>query len=227
MTLLLAALLAFCCTSSVWGGLLVTTIETDLVKGDCSVNGTGIHLNHWAEGVSYSNSKTEDGYLAIEYNGHTAYCCRVPKVDYESQYPCTTPPPPPPKCPTGYEEFEGKCYLFAIKSSGWADARKACELLDSHLARPDASANAFIVRKIKNSGHDFWFDLNDRNSTDMVYTNSLAPEFVDWAEGEPNNHFSIMFGSEDCAAYDSEKGFKWNDENCDSELRFICERNLV
>jgi len=227
MSPIVASLLALCLTPTVLGGYLSTMVETDLVAGDCTTDGSGMALNHWIEGVAYSTTKSAEtgGYLAVEYHGDSAMCCVLPELDLQNGHPCTTPPPPPPQCPQYWEQNNGKCFFFHHKKVDWAAAKASCESLDSTLARPDALTNEFIAQTIANTAADFWFDLNKNNSTEFSWTNSLVPTFTDWAAGEPNN-YDFFGGEENCAQYGWLKDFKWNDEGCHNTARYICQRDL-
>lgn len=48
-------------------------------------------------------------------------------------------------------------------------------------------------------------------------------DFTDWASGEPNN----ADGDENCVDLSHENGFKWNDNSCDVEHRFVCEEDVL
>jgi len=226
MFLLFSVCVAATCAWQAQAGFLIKAIETDLVSGDCSSNGTGVHLDLWTEGVSYSNSATEDGYLAIEYNGTTAYCCWVPELDLTNEFPCTTPPSPPPSCPDGFEQFEGNCFMFSSRRSSWGEARKFCTGKGGYLARPDTVANFFIIGSIKNTKLDHWFDLNKKNIDKWQYSDRSKPKQKYWAAGKPHTSMLGLLGKEECVAYDHKKEFMWSNYKCTDKKRFICEAKL-
>ncbi|XP_062613584.1 C-type lectin lectoxin-Thr1-like [Saccostrea cucullata] len=43
--------------------------------------------------------------------------------------------------------------------------------------------------------------------------------FTFWAQGEPND----FRGNEDCLEFAEDKGWWWNDNNCEATMSFLCE----
>jgi len=97
------------------------------------------------------------------------------------------------------------------------------------LARPYTRAiNDFIYNKIRRTGVNYWFDLNDRSSEDtFTYTNGRRPSFQNWESGEPNNGGWWTTAVEDCVAYDEDDDYKWNDQGCGKKFRYVCQMDAI
>ena len=60
---------------------------------------------------------------------------------------------------------------------------------------------------------------------DWKWSSVASPvEYLNWADGEPNNHFSLIYGSEECVEIEDSSG-EWNDENCDSLRPYVCQKS--
>lgn len=68
----------------------------------------------------------------------------------------------------------------------------------------------------------FWLGGTDiQNEGDWIWTSSqTVVTFDDWTVDAPNNRF----GNEHCLAIRKLNGFQWNDDDCSSSFRFICEK---
>jgi len=74
--------------------------------------------------------------------------------------------------------------------------------------RYDPTTESQFVWKIQHyAGHNLGVH-------EMNYTN--------WLSGEPNNYR----GNESCISVVTTSGNKWNDENCDQELCFVCDSHI-
>jgi len=97
------------------------------------------------------------------------------------------------------------------------------------LARPITwQINYFIINKIKKTGQNYWFDLNDRSKEGRyTYTNGKAPTYKYWEGGEPNNGGWWSTRQEDCIAYDEDDSYKWNDRGCSNKHRYVCQMDAI
>jgi len=150
-------------------------------------------------------------------------------------HPTTTPAPttaPAPTCPINFllHSASSQCFYFSRNPRTWEEAERSCKLMGSGvtLARPDSvSQNQFLVSQMKKKpGHNWWFDLNDRRSEGfMRFSNGAKPSFNTWpwASGEPNDYMGWLYGGEDCVMYTEDSYYKWNDEDCDDEARYVCQ----
>ncbi|MGB1275381.1 MAG: lectin-like protein [Nannocystaceae bacterium] len=114
-------------------------------------------------------------------------------------------------------EFDGSVYFFCDFNERWQDARDYCSEafgvdLVSIAKEPE---DTFIKDNIGFAGR--WIGANDLDEEDAwQWVDGSDFDFDDWGWGQPAN----WVGNEDCAQANSNR---WEAENCDSDLRFICE----
>ncbi|XP_060071321.1 perlucin-like [Ylistrum balloti] len=134
-------------------------------------------------------------------------------------------------CPDGFVAHDTSCYLFSILRVSWIQAMKICAVHGGELATVEsAEEELFLESYLKTT----WVSYNHTDGiwlggTDLLVENewmwavSKEPitDYVRWAPGEPN---SINRHGEDCLDFLPHKSFLWNDENCASQLNFVCER---
>ena len=68
---------------------------------------------------------------------------------------------------------------------------------------------------------DFWIGLTD-DSLEGKWEwlpSGATPSYTEWAPGQPDNGHN-----EDCALMSRSKDYHWNDDQCDNNHHFICER---
>ncbi|CAG5122283.1 unnamed protein product, partial [Candidula unifasciata] len=68
----------------------------------------------------------------------------------------------------------------------------------------------------------YWIGLNDRRTegTYVWLDDRTKANFTRWNTGAPNN----SNGNENCVVVDSNKGDRWDDLDCNTTNRFICQR---
>ena len=65
---------------------------------------------------------------------------------------------------------------------------------------------------------------DSENREDWVWSDGAPWSYINWAEGEPNNHLGR---NEDCALIYPDFGKKWNDFPCSSETTFVCKKGSM
>ncbi|MBF0337715.1 MAG: C-type lectin domain-containing protein [Nitrospirae bacterium] len=109
-------------------------------------------------------------------------------------------------------------------SRTWSDAKVYCESIGGHLATvTSASENQYLLDNFcssdsSNIGKDrCWLGATDTGSEgSWKWITGETWSFTDWDSGEPNNQGGI----ENCLVY---KQNKWNDTECTSTYRSLCE----
>ncbi|XP_035661638.1 CD209 antigen-like protein C [Branchiostoma floridae] len=131
-------------------------------------------------------------------------------------------------CPSGYVQFQNRCFNFSTESKNYNDARLSCKAAGGHLAMPkDNATNAFLVEQINvmypnGSSGSVWFGLADREEEgSFVWEDGtpLGTGWNNWNQGEPNNQHS----REDCVEWRAKYGYKWNDVRCFTVHKYVCE----
>jgi len=149
---------------------------------------------------------------------------------------CTTPVVVPNGCTA--KTFEDHTYLFCTNSRSWGAARSVCLDAKMDLAVIGSNAESDFV---KGNG-DSWFGGNDLGNErtwrapvlgNAQNNNGANLGFTRWNQGEPSNTercdgldiFVSCLGrrsDEDCGMVLNDG--KWNDADCDNNLRYVCEQ---
>ncbi|PFX30431.1 Macrophage mannose receptor 1 [Stylophora pistillata] len=233
-----------------WIGLTDERNESQFVWSDGTPFKSSVY-NNWKSGEPNDPDGAQDCvelYLR-HWNDDScknqySYICERPKGVYEITMKPLTPrrvPMPtsntsspaissefnilaPISCPIGWEYYGSSCYKFSSLRKKWTDAAKDCRALGGHLVKiDDSDEQHFISFKQSKSHRTRWIGLNDlavegsfRWEADKTLVN-----YTYWATNEPNN----FAGSEDCVVvWAFSSGGKWNDDYCDSENYYICEK---
>ncbi|XP_035697843.1 perlucin-like protein [Branchiostoma floridae] len=127
-------------------------------------------------------------------------------------------------CPSGYVQFENRCFNFSTDKKTYTDARSACHAAGGRLAMPkDQLTNDFLVNEVWTryiSPYIAWFGLTDqvREGTWVWEDGTPLVGWSDWAPGEPDNYFNS-----DCAGWGSRSGLKWIDAESRINAYYVCE----
>ncbi|CAG2199728.1 unnamed protein product [Mytilus edulis] len=126
-------------------------------------------------------------------------------------------------CQIGWIQYETKCYFFSDSERTWNDAKIICENKDGMLAEVKSSCEKDFLKTTATAfALSFWLGGTDiQNEGDWIWASSQTVlTFDDWTVDAPNNRF----GNEHCLAIRKLNGFQWNDDDCSSSFRFICEK---
>uniref|UniRef100_A0A8B9R6L2 C-type lectin domain-containing protein n=1 Tax=Anas platyrhynchos TaxID=8839 RepID=A0A8B9R6L2_ANAPL len=116
------------------------------------------------------------------------------------------------RCPAGWLQFAGTCYLFSTDAKPWMEAKDSCAGLGGQLA---------IVNSELENTRVFWLGLSDMHKEgDWQWVDGRSLSLSFWGSGEPNN---VGQHGEDCATVSS-RGL-WNDATCSGAEAWICERS--
>ena len=125
------------------------------------------------------------------------------------------------ECPDWTEVWWGSArYLITATPRTWANARAHCQAAGADLLVLDSAAEqAWLWANAPGvAGHDWWLGLTDLAvEGTFEWVDGSVPGYTAFAGGEPND----WGGNEDCTELWSNG--TWNDLNCESTLRAICE----
>jgi hypothetical protein len=128
-------------------------------------------------------------------------------------------------CPKGTYEWQGKCYYFEKKPTGFPEAEAKCNTLGGHLPSiHDGFTNALITEHARDnfgknaSTVDFWIGLsNIVTPTNLSWIDGTAVDFSDWDKKQPGN-----FGPNSCGAITLKNGL-WRVNSCFGMKMYVCE----
>jgi len=114
----------------------------------------------------------------------------------------TTPTSPPPSCSSGWQEFEGACYIYKAERRTWEEVSAACQ----HL-HPGAE----LTSVTNSQENEFLLNL----------INGSAPwSYTNWASGNPDNYPDWH-----CVGMSYSDGLLYN-HPCTSTYRSLCKYRL-
>ena len=118
----------------------------------------------------------------------------------------------------------GHSYTFVPTPKTWDDANQSCFNAGLQLVSiKDATEDAWLLAKQRDplvgGGGAFWFGYTDKFIESVWgWDDGMGNGYVNWQAGEPNNQ-----NNEDCGQGNGFSNGKWNDLNCNNQLKFICE----
>ncbi|XP_052763180.1 perlucin-like [Mya arenaria] len=126
-------------------------------------------------------------------------------------------------CPDNWLSYEGSCYYFHHTKTSFVEAEHSCQNLESNLVHVNNVQERDFLRDHLNHQLPvayWWMGLSDDDIEGQFrWTDNQPLTFTDWFPGEPNN----ANGVEDCAMFDHNHNFKWNDVACNQQYFSICE----
>nr|XP_020635056.1 hepatic lectin-like [Pogona vitticeps] len=121
-----------------------------------------------------------------------------------------------------WKYFHGGCYYFAIEQVIWDTAKTHCEEKNSSLVViQDKSEQNFLQSRTR--GGRYWIGLHDKDTEGewrWIDGTNYRTNFKNWKQGQPTDYAS----NEDCAEINIVG--EWNDENCNTQNFYVCEKPL-
>ncbi|XP_062600483.1 C-type lectin lectoxin-Lio3-like isoform X2 [Saccostrea cucullata] len=132
-------------------------------------------------------------------------------------------------CPSNWIKFGRSCYNIIAQAKAWDKASIKCLQYGAKLVEIETREENFFLKQ-RIIDYDklrlYWIGGTDEISEGRFVLASTGSSltFTDWSRGEPND----VKGQEDCIEITTlfNRTGIWNDNNCSSELYFICERTL-
>ena len=122
------------------------------------------------------------------------------------------------KCHGYFLSDDGHCYKYVEHAMNYSEAEKFCRSEGSYLAEIESEKEQYFLQVLV--GYNYvWIGLQDKyHNGNWDYWNSGSPMlYSNWGEGEPNN----FKGKQYCGRLWNQG--KWDDENCESDQKFVCE----
>ena len=118
------------------------------------------------------------------------------------------------------------CYKLFDEKLDWKDAETHCQLEGGHLVSiRSTEENQFVTKFVK---MDTWIGANDFNSEgDWEWSDGSTWDYSDWNPGNPNHDHLSMLSVRHCGIIETSYNKKWEDENCNQVINFICRKIIL
>ncbi|KAI4833409.1 hypothetical protein KUCAC02_016313 [Chaenocephalus aceratus] len=131
---------------------------------------------------------------------------------------------PASNCPTGWTGFQSSCYFTSVEKISWRLARENCRTKGADLAIIKSTEEMTFVNGLYSTDKEVWIGLTDagvEGQWKWVDDTPLTTTF--WGKDQPN---SFDGRNQDCVEFwhRATGNGDWNDENCNLEQNFICEK---
>lgn len=131
---------------------------------------------------------------------------------------------PAKKCPTGWTVFQNSCYFTSVSKKSWSVGRSYCQGKGADLAIVKTDDDMVFINSLYSSDKEVWIGLTDggiEGQWKWVDGTPLTTTF--WGKDQPN---SFDGRNQDCVEFwhRATKRGDWNDENCNIEQEFICQK---
>ena len=131
-----------------------------------------------------------------------------------------------PTCPDGWEEFEGRCFLWVRNNkTSWDAAENFCQNEGGHLASVTSKEDqAYMLDRVGRK--PVWIGATDRKREGFwEWTDCIPFNFTGWASGEPSAE--VLSENQNCGLFRAAKHHKgWSDVDCNTSLDFVCARTV-
>ena len=126
-------------------------------------------------------------------------------------------------CADGWTSNKDRCFYFGRNLKSWTEARSYCQRRGGDLARGDTYSRNRFITLLAYGVENVWIGLSDLSNEGhfhWVGTDEHA-EYENWKAGQPDNKRR----KEDCVMTNYHRDGLWNDANCESAHRYVCERS--
>ena len=137
------------------------------------------------------------------------------------------------ECPGGWRwmRVNDTCIWESRERKSFDDAVKRCQVLypgGARLYEPPNKSHNDLTSSILSIETDHWIGIHERLSEDswLYLSSNERVHNINWdrESGQPNDHNEV---DQDCVTILSNNGYRWNDDSCDTERHFICEKKLL
>ncbi|ESO94148.1 hypothetical protein LOTGIDRAFT_161348 [Lottia gigantea] len=192
---------------------------------------------HWVKnGGKHRQGKRSCVYMSTSDKlgyWRTTSNCNLPKssicqIDSNTPVKQVTQPSYVFKCDRKWKVQGNRCYYFYKDGNkNFYDAQYWCQGKGGDMAViPDQDTQDFITDNINQNGK-YWIGLIDMD-TENAFTwidTETDYNYTNWIQGQPDN----FNGQENCVSVigKSNNEGKWNDDQCNKKLYFICQKNAA
>ncbi len=119
---------------------------------------------------------------------------------------------------------DGHCYKYVQNAMTYSEAEQFCRSEGSYLVEIGNQMEQYFLQGLLGNFR-VWIGLHDKDQNGKwSHWNSGTPvSFSNWADQEPNNWNEVEYCGELNNDDDWWKG-QWNDQNCELNRKFVCER---
>nr|XP_020451795.1 CD209 antigen-like isoform X1 [Monopterus albus] len=127
-------------------------------------------------------------------------------------------------CPAGWKKFQYSCYFTSVAKKTWSQSREHCQSNGADLAIIESQEEMTFINGLYKSDKEVWIGLTDEGiEGHWKWVDGTPMTTAYWGKGQPN---SFDGRNQDCVEFwhrVSGTG-DWNDENCNVEQNWICEK---
>ncbi|XP_063420003.1 perlucin-like protein isoform X2 [Mytilus trossulus] len=126
------------------------------------------------------------------------------------------------ECPLGWVHYDISCFLFSTNALNWYNAHGSCRAHSARIAEVNSvDVMAYLRQMAKSYGYDYWLGGRDDVIEGFWQWSSTGENFTvsDWAPGEPDD----ASNSQDCLLIWKSADYQWDDQQCTTNYRYICE----
>ncbi|XP_060084594.1 perlucin-like [Ylistrum balloti] len=146
----------------------------------------------------------------------------------------------PPICKHSFVNLGGSCYKGVKVAATWPEALAYCEVFGAELAIITSQEEQTAIEGYLGSlndpeygsdkYHQYWFGANDIITEGdwkwAVTAKSL--NYTNWHNGHPDNGGDDSdYDEEHCAEMSQKNNWQWNDNGCEEEKHFLCEKKML
>ncbi|XP_014863232.1 PREDICTED: CD209 antigen-like [Poecilia mexicana] len=127
------------------------------------------------------------------------------------------------RCPADWRKFQYSCYFPSTTKKTWTLSREDCLSKGADLAIVTTKDEMNFINSLYND-KEVWIGLSDGGvEGQWKWVDGTPLTLAFWAQGQPNSH---QGRNQDCVeVWHRSKGVgDWNDENCNIEQFWICEK---
>ncbi|XP_008406068.1 CD209 antigen-like [Poecilia reticulata] len=127
------------------------------------------------------------------------------------------------RCPAGWRKFQYSCYFPSTTKKTWTLSREDCHSKGADLAIVTSKDEMNFINSLYND-KEVWIGLSDGGvEGQWKWVDGTPLTLTFWAQGQPNSH---QGRNQDCVEvwHRSKGDGDWNDENCNVEQFWICEK---
>ncbi|KAF7663148.1 hypothetical protein LDENG_00216970 [Lucifuga dentata] len=128
------------------------------------------------------------------------------------------------KCPPGWNSFEYSCYFTSAGKNTWTASRQDCQNKGADLVIINSPEEMTFINGLYGSDKEVWIGLTDEGvEGQWKWVDGTPMTTAYWGKDQPNSYNGR---DQDCVEFwhHSTGQGNWNDENCNLQQHWICEK---